>query len=244
MFLSNKTEIILPSNEAECIGCSTLLYGHRRKFCNSQCRTKYYNKQTSVSRIEKSRTCTYCEGLFFKSRSGLLNYCSKDCQKRKKEAQNKNPFTKTSIKERRIPLHRNVVDSRTTCSYDEVVIDNAIMEHLESLCNEDESYVQEDLEWLERVLKEEQTSAFYKDGTPYRPDPISYKLRRERQYWWREPFLSRYRRRASHSWYHKSYKKLYEMMIKKQIYKMSYGERKKFMASIKVKSTTNTPTTN
>ena len=96
--------------------------------------------------------CQNCEEPFFRKDSPLNVYCSYDCQKERHLNQNKNPFTKTSIKERRIPLHRNVVDSRTTCSYDEVVIDNAIMEHLEHLCT-DQPYVQEDLEWLEEEGK-------------------------------------------------------------------------------------------
>ena len=62
------------------------------------------------------------------------------------------------------------------CAYDEAVIDNDILDHIEYLAT-DEPYVQEDMEWLERVLHEEHTTPRYSDGTVYKPDPLSFKLK-------------------------------------------------------------------
>jgi hypothetical protein len=128
------------------------------------------------------------------------------------------------------------------CAYDETVIDNDVLAQIEYLCT-DEPYVQEDLEWLDRVLREEQTAAFYEDGTHYRPDPISWKLRKDpNAHWWRKCNMDLHRRRGW--WTRQYFSALNDLAIKKRYRKMKYGERKKFMASIKNKPVRNTPTKN
>ena len=124
------------------------------------------------------------------------------------------------------------------CAYDEAVIDNDILNHIEHLAT-DEPYVQEDMQWLERVLHEEHTTPRYSDGTIYKPDPLSFKLKKWRNFWWREPNISKHRKQAKYS-NSRSFNERWSILTKRSIMKryrkMKYGERKKFMALVKVKS--------
>tara|TARA_R100000742_G_C4277972_1_gene100318 strand:- start:600 stop:1301 length:702 start_codon:yes stop_codon:yes gene_type:complete len=233
MFLASNTQIELPNN-GECQVCSKLLYGQQRKFCSTECGVKFHNAEGKSAKIEAPRSCVHCSVEFFKSQTGLLNYCSNDCQKQALYKNNKNPFsTYGSGKHKQVT--QNKYNSWVCCAYDEAVIDNDVLDHIEYLAT-DEPYVQEDLEWLERVLREEQTGAFYEDGTPYRPEPVSFKLRMDPKcWWWKKPNLAIRRKKAW--WTRQYFGTLNERAVKMRLRKMKYGKRKKFMALVKVKST-------
>ena len=244
MFLSNNTQIIYPGNGAECKECAAPLFGMRRKYCSSKCTDKYRNRlkpsNTYLSR-KAPRACVFCSVEFYKKDSGLLNYCSDKCQKLQQYEGNKDPHS-TYGSGKRKQILSNKYQNWSCCAYDEAVIDNEVLAQIEYLCT-DEPYVQEDLEWLERVLREEQTAAFYEDGTHYRPDPISWKLRKDpKAHWWKKHNMDLHRRRGW--WTRQYFSTLNDLAIKKRYRKMKYGERKKFMASIKNKSLRNTPTKN
>ena len=236
MFLNNNIYIEILNN-GNCKGCALPLYGTRRKFCSTKCNTKYKNQEYKKLHpkprgVEGPRCCVNCTVQFFKSHSGLLNYCSDSCKKQNQYKGNKNPFTKTNIRENRTGVPKATLNNQTACAYDEAVIDNDILDHIEYLCNDDEPYVQEDLEWLERVLSEEQTKAFYEDGTPYKPDPLSWELRKTpSSWWWKEP--NRAIRRKRGWWTRQYFGTLNERATKMRLRKMKYGERKKFMALVK-----------
>ena len=112
------------------------------------------------------------------------------------------------------------------CSYSEVPIDNDVLNHIEYLAT-DEPYVEEDIEWLERVLREEQTPAKYADGSQYKPDPLAHKLRINPKCWWhRRHNLNRHRRNR---WWREQ-----KWGVLRKTY---YGKRKKSLALVKVKPT-------
>jgi len=171
---------------------------------------------------------------FDKKESGLLNYCSKHCQKQHQYSKNKDPHS-TYGSGKRKQILSNKYQNWSCCAYDEAVIDNDILDHIEYLAT-DEPYVQEDMQWLERVLHEEHTTPRYSDGTIYKPDPLSFKLKKWRNYWWREPNISKHRKRAKYS-NSRSFNERWSILTKRSIMKryrkMKYGERKKFMALIK-----------
>ena len=233
MFLASNTQIELPNN-GECKVCSKPLYGQRRKFCSSKCSVKFHDKDRHKRLyVEVPRSCVYCSVEFFKSQTGLLNYCSTHCQKQHLYSKNKNP-TSTYGSGKRKQAVSNKYQNWSCCAYDEAVIDNDILDHIEYLAT-DEPYVQEDMQWLERVLHEEHTTPRYSDGTIYKPDPLSFKLKKWRNFWWREPNISKHRKRAKYS--NAKWSVLTKRSIMKRYRKMKYGERKKFMALVKVKST-------
>lgn len=237
MFLASNTQIELPNN-GECQVCSKPLYGQRRKFCSSKCSVKFHDQDKHKRLyVEAPRSCVYCSVEFFKSQTGLLNYCSKDCQKQYQYSKNKDPHS-TYGSGKRKQILSNKYQNWSCCAYDEAVIDNDILDHIEYLAT-DEPYVQEDMEWLERVLHEEHTTPRYSDGTVYKPDPLSFKLKKWRNYWWREPNISKHRKRAKYS-NSRSFNERWSILTKRSIMKryrkMKYGERKKFMALVKIKS--------
>ena len=238
MFLHSNTQLIRPNN-GECKVCSKHLYGQRRKFCSSKCSVKFHDKEKQLPNVEGPRSCVFCSFEFYKKDSGLLNYCSKKCQRQKQYEGNKDPMsTYGSGKRKQTVKYQNW----SCCAYEEAVIDNDVLAKIEYLCT-DEPYVQEDLEWLDRVLREEQTAAFYEDGTYYKADPISWKLRKDpNAWWWRKHNMDLHRARGW--WTRQYFSTLNDLAIKKRYRKMKYGERKKFMASVKNKSLRNTPTKN
>ena len=243
MFLHSNTRIEIPSN-GECKECAAPLFGMRRKYCSSKCTDKYRNRlkpsNTYLSR-KAPRACVFCSVEFYKKDSGLLNYCSEKCQKLQQYANNKDPMSTYGSGKRKQTTSGHY-QSWCQCAYSEVVIDNDVLAQIEYLCT-DEPYVQEDLEWLERVLREEQTAAFYEDGTHYKADPISWKLRKDpNAFWWKKHNMDLHRKRGW--WTRQYFSTLNDLAIKKRYRKMKYGERKKFMASIKNKSVRNTPTKN
>ena len=243
MFLHSNTRIEIPSN-GECKECAAPLFGMRRKYCSSKCTDKYRNRlkpsNTYLSR-KAPRACVFCSVEFYKKDSGLLNYCSEKCQKLQQYANNKDPMSTYGSGKRKQTTSGHY-QSWCQCAYDEAVIDNDVLAQIEYLCT-DEPYVQEDLEWLERVLREEQTAAFYEDGRHYRADPISWKLRKDpKAHWWKKHNMDLHRKRGW--WTRQYFSTLNDLAIKKRYRKMKYGERKKFMASIKNKSVRNTPTKN
>ena len=244
MFLSNNTQIIYPGNGAECKECAAPLFGMKRKYCSSKCTDKYRNRlkpsNTYLSR-KAPRACVFCSVEFYKKDSGLLNYCSEKCKKLQSYEGNKDPMSTYGSGKRKQTTSGHY-QSWCQCAYDEAVIDNDVLAQIEYLCT-DEPYVQEDLEWLERVLREEQTAAFYEDGTHYKADPISWKLRKDpKAHWWKKHNMDLHRKRGW--WTRQYFSTLNDLAIKKRYRKMKYGERKKFMASIKNKSLRNTPTKN
>ena len=229
MFLASNTQIQLPNN-GECKVCTAPLYGQQKKFCSAECGVKFHNAEGKSAKIEAPRSCVHCSVEFFKSHSGLLNYCSDHCKKQDQYKGNKNPFS-TYGSGKRKEILSNKYQNWSCCAYDEAVIDNDILQHIEYLCT-DEPYVQEDLEWLERVLSEEQTGAFYEDGTKYKPEPVSFKLRMDpNSRWWKEHNLDRHRRRGL--WKKLGFRALTERAVKMRLRKMKYGKRKKFMALVK-----------
>ena len=237
MFLASNTQIELPNN-GECKVCSKPLYGQRRKFCSSKCSVKFHDQDKHKRLyVEAPRSCAHCSIEFFKSQTGLLNYCSKDCQKQYQYSKNKDPHS-TYGSGKRKQILSNKYQNLSCCAYDEAVIDNDILDHIEYLAT-DEPYVQEDMEWLERVLHEEHTTPRYSDGTVYKPDPLSFKLKKWRNYWWREPNISKHRKRAKYA-NSRSFNERWSILTKRSIMKryrkMKYGERKKFMALVKIKS--------
>ena len=243
MFLHSNTRIEIPSN-GQCKECAAPLFGMRRKYCSSKCTDKYRNRlkpsNTYLSR-KAPRTCIFCSVEFYKKDSGLLNYCSEKCQKLQQYEGNKDPMSTYGSGKRKQTTSGHY-QNWCQCAYDEAVIDNDVLAQIEYLCT-DEPYVQEDLEWLERVLREEQTAAFYEDGTHYKADPISWKLRKDpKAHWWKKHNMDLHRRRGW--WTRQYFSTLNDLAIKKRYRKMKYGERKKFMASIKNKSLRNTPTKN
>jgi len=243
MFLHSNTRIEIPSN-GQCKECAAPLFGMRRKYCSSKCTDKYRNRlkpsNTYLSR-KAPRACVFCSVEFYKKDSGLLNYCSEKCQKLQQYEGNKDPMSTYGSGKRKQTTSGHY-QSWCQCAYSEVVIDNDVLAQIEYLCT-DEPYVQEDLEWLERVLREEQTAAFYEDGTHYKADPISWKLRKDpKAHWWKKHNMDLHRRRGW--WTRQYFSALNDLAIKKRYRKMKYGERKKFMASIKNKSLRNTPTKN
>jgi len=241
MFLHSNTQIIFPSNGAKCKECTAPLYGMRRKYCSTKCTDKYRNelkpKYQKLPGIDSPRSCVNCTVEFYKSNSGLLNYCSKKCQRQKQYSNNKDPMSTYGSGKRKQTTSGHY-QSWCQGAYSEAVIDNDVLAQIEYLCT-DEPYVQEDLEWLERVLREEQTAAFYEDGTHYRPDPIAWKLRKDpKAHWWKKHNMDLHRKRAW--WTRQYFGTLNERATKMRLRKMKYGERKKFMASIKGKSSRNT----
>ena len=245
MFLSNNTQIIYPGNGAECKECAAPLFGMKRKYCSSKCTDKYRNglkpKYENLPKVHGPRACVFCSVEFYKKDSGLLNYCSDKCQKLQQYEANKDPMSTYGSGKRKRAVSGHY-QSWCQCAYDETVIDNDVLAQIEYLCT-DEPYVQEDLEWLERVLREEQTAAFYEDGTHYKADPISWKLRKDpNAWWWKKSNMDLHRRRGW--WTRQHFSTLNDLAIKKRYRKMKYGERKKFMASIKNKPVRNTPTKN
>jgi len=233
MFLASNTQIELPNN-GECKVCSKPLYGQRRKFCSSKCSVKFHDQDKHKRLyVEAPRSCVHCSVEFFKSQTGLLNYCSKDCQKQHQYSKNKDPHS-TYGSGKRKQILSNKYQNWSCCAYDEAVIDNDILDYIEYLAT-DEPYVQEDMQWLERVLHEEHTTPRYSDGTVYKPDPLSFKLKKWRNYWWREPNISKHRKRSKYR--NAKWSVLTKRSIMKRYRKMKYGERKKFMALVKVKST-------
>jgi len=233
MFLASNTQIELPNN-GECKVCSKPLYGQRRKFCSSKCSVKFHDQDKHKRLyVEAPRSCVHCSVEFFKSQTGLLNYCSKDCQKQHQYSKNKDPHS-TYGSGKRKQILSNKYQNWSCCAYDEAVIDNDILDHIEYLAT-DEPYIQEDMEWLERVLHEEHTTPRYSDGTVYKPDPLFFKLKQWRNYWWREPNISKHRKRSKYR--NAKWSVLTKRSIMKRYRKMKYGERKKFMALVKVKST-------
>ena len=232
MFLHSNTRIEIPSN-GECKECAAPLFGMRRKYCSSKCTDKYRNrlkpKYEKLSNVDGPRACVFCSVEFYKKDSGLLNYCSEKCQKLQQYANNKDPMS-TYGSGKRKQILSNKYQNWSCCAYDEAVIDNDILDHIEYLAT-DEPYVQEDMRWLERVLHEEHTTPRYSDGTIYKPDPLSFKLKQWRNYWWREPNISKHRKRAKYT--NAKWSVLTKRSIMKRYRKMKYGERKKFMALIK-----------
>ena len=237
MFLHSNTRIEIPSN-GECKECAAPLFGMKRKYCSSKCTDKYRNrlkpKYEKLSNVDGPRACVFCSVEFYKKDSGLLNYCSEKCQKLQQYANNKDPMS-TYGSGKRKQILSNKYQNWSCCAYDEAVIDNDILDHIEYLAT-DEPYVQEDMRWLERVLHEEHTTPRYSDGTIYKPDPLSFKLKQWRNYWWREPNISKHRKRAKYS-NSRSFNERWSILTKRSIMKryrkMKYGERKKFMALIK-----------
>ena len=243
MFLHSNTRIEIPSN-GQCKECAAPLFGMRRKYCSSKCTDKYRNRlkpsNTYVSR-KAPRACIFCSAEFYKKDSGLLNYCSDKCKKLQQYEGNKDPMSTYGSGKRKAAVSGQY-QSWCQCAYTEVVIDNDVLAQIEYLCT-DEPYVQEDLEWLERVLREEQTAAFYEDGTHYKADPISWKLRKDpKAHWWKKHNMDLHRKRGW--WTRQYFSTLNDLAIKKRYRKMKYGERKKFMASVKNKSLRNTSTKN
>ena len=176
MFLHSNTRIEIPNN-GECKVCSKPLYGQRRKFCSSKCSVKFHDKDRHKRLyVEAPRSCVHCSVEFFKSQTGLINYCSKDCQKQHQYSKNKDPHS-TYGSGKRKQILSNKYQNWSCCAYDEAVIDNDILNHIEYLAT-DEPYVQEDMRWLERVLHEEHTTPRYSDGTVYKPDPLFFKLKK------------------------------------------------------------------
>lgn len=236
MFLASNTQIEIPSN-GECKVCSKPLYGQRRKFCSVDCGNTFHNTENKKPVVDIPRSCVYCSVEFDKKESGLLNYCSKHCQKQHQYSKNKDPMS-TYGSGKRKQVVSNKYQNWSCCAYDEAVIDNDILDHIEYLAT-DEPYVQEDMRWLERVLHEEHTTPRYSDGTVYKPDPLSFKLKKWRNYWWREPNISKHRKRAKYS-NSRSFNERWSILTKRSIMKryrkMKYGERKKFMALVKIKS--------
>ena len=91
------------------------------------------------------------------------------------------------------------------------------------------------------IIDEDAIRPFYEDGTPYKPDPLSRELRKTpSSWWWKKPNLAIHRKRAW--WTRQYFSTLNDLAIKKRYRKMKYGERKKFMASVKSKSSRITPT--
>ena len=240
MFLHSNTRIEIPSN-GECKECAAPLFGMKRKYCSSKCTDKYRNrlkpKYEKLSNVDGPRACVFCSVEFYKKDSGLLNYCSEKCQKLQQYANNKDPMS-TYGSGKRKQILSNKYQNWSCCAYDEAVIDNDILDHIEYLAT-DEPYVQEDMQWLERVLHEEHTTPRYSDGTIYKPDPLSFKLKQWRNYWWREPNISKHRKRAKYT-NSRSFNERWSILTKRSIMKryrkMKYGERKKFMALVKIKS--------
>tara|TARA_R100000234_G_scaffold120089_2_gene105325 strand:+ start:2569 stop:3267 length:699 start_codon:yes stop_codon:yes gene_type:complete len=232
MFLASNTQIEIPNN-GECRVCSKTLYGQRRKFCSVECNNTFHNNENKKPVVDIPRSCVYCSVEFDRKESGLLNYCSKHCQKQHQYSKNKDPYS-TYGSGKRKQILSNKYQNWSCCAYDEAVIDNDILEHIEYLAT-DEPYVQEDMQWLNRVLHEEHTTPRYSDGTVYRPDPLSFKLKKLRLIDWRRPpNISKHRRNRS---FNERWSILTKSSIMKRYRKMKYGERKKFMALIKVKST-------
>lgn len=115
-----------------------------------------------------SKICVNCNESFLPKDSPLNVYCSYDCQTEQHLNQNKNPFTKTSIKEKRIDLHPNTINHRTACSYDEVHLPEDVAMYLDSL--PDEPFTSEDERYLYNCIIEELPQAKYADGTIYQSE--------------------------------------------------------------------------
>jgi hypothetical protein len=132
----------------------------------------YLNSNTQAIRRNKketSRSCINCMIDFFKSDSGIFNFCSEECKRQDQYDKNKNPLS-THGKTKK-PYHESLkLNNWSACAYDEAVIDNDILNHIEYLCT-DEPFIEEDLEYLERVMREEQTYPRYSDGKHYKADP-------------------------------------------------------------------------
>jgi len=228
MFLTSATVISIQTN-GNCKVCSNPLYGQRRKFCSKKCSDTFHNAEGKRAPVEAPRSCVNCSVEFFKSQSGLLNYCSKECRQQKIYEDHKDPMSTYGSGKRKNSTSTsgyNHYQIWCQCSYDEAVIDNDVLNHIEYLAT-DEPYVEEDMEWLERVLREEQTPAKYADGSQYKPDPLAHKLRMDPNTWWhRRHNLNRHRK--NRWWRERKWSVLT---------KTYYGKRKKSLALVKVKPT-------
>ena len=228
MFLTSATVISIRTN-GNCKVCSNPLYGQRRKFCSKKCSDTFHNAEGKLAPVEAPRSCVNCSVQFFKSQSGLLNYCSKECRQQKIYEDHKNPMSTYGSGKRKNSTSSsgyNHYQNWCQCAYSEVPIDNDVLNHIEYLAT-DEPYVEEDIEWLERVLREEQTPAKYADGSQYKPDPLAHKLRMNPKCWWhRRHNLNRHRRNR---WWREQ-----KWGVLRKTY---YGKRKKSLALVKVKPT-------
>ena len=228
MFLTSATVISIRTN-GNCKVCSNPLYGQRRKFCSKKCSDTFHNAEGKRAPVEAPRSCVNCSVQFFKSQSGLLNYCSKECRQQKIYEDHKNPMSTYGSGKRKNSTSSsgyNHYQNWCQCAYSEVPIDNDVLNHIEYLAT-DEPYVEEDMEWLERVLREEQTPAKYADGSQYKPDPLAHKLRINPKCWWhRRHNLNRHRRNR---WWREQ-----KWGVLRKTY---YGKRKKSLALVKVKPT-------
>ena len=228
MFLTSATVISIRTN-GNCKVCSNPLYGQRRKFCSKKCSDTFHNAEGKRAPVEAPRSCVNCSVQFFKSQTGLLNYCSKECRQQKIYEDHKNPMSTYGSGKRKNSTSSseyNHYQIWCQCSYSEVPIDNDVLNHIEYLAT-DEPYVEEDIEWLERVLREEQTPAKYADGSQYKPDPLAHKLRINPKCWWhRRHNLNRHRRNR---WWREQ-----KWGVLRKTY---YGKRKKSLALVKVKPT-------
>ena len=228
MFLTSATVISIRTN-GNCKVCSNPLYGQRRKFCSKKCSDTFHNAEGKRAPVEAPRSCVNCSVQFFKSQSGLLNYCSKECRQQKIYEDHKNPMSTYGSGKRKNSTSSsgyNHYQNWCQCAYSEVPIDNDVLNHIEYLAT-DEPYVEEDIEWLERVLREEQTPAKYADGSQYKPDPLAHKLRINPKCWWhRRHNLNRHRRNR---WWREQ-----KWGVLRKTY---YGKRKKSLALVKVKPT-------
>lgn len=173
---------------------------------------------------ETSRSCINCTIDFFKSHSGILNFCSEQCRRQEQYEKNKNPLS--TYGKTKKPYHEQVkLNNWSACAYDEAVIDNDILNHIEYLCT-DEPFIEEDLEYLERVMREEFVPPKYSDGTIYKRDPIAWELRGQNIYWWKNPISVKFKLRSAQAWQRKPYKVLKERLAKQQIW-----QRKKISGS-------------
>jgi len=118
-----------------------------------------------------SKICVNCNESFLPKDSPLNVYCSYDCQTEQHLNRCKNPFTKTSIKERRINLSPSTINHRTACSYDEVHLPDDVAMYLDSL--PDEPFTSEDERYLYNCIIEELPQAKYADGTIYQSELLA-----------------------------------------------------------------------
>ena len=189
MFLALNTSVEIPSN-GECKFCAKPLYGQKRKFCSVKCSISFHNAKKTAP-VEAPRSCVTCSVQFFKSQTGFFKYCSKECKKQKIAEERTDPMSTYGSGKR-----KNSTSSNThyqiwcQCAYDEAPVDSKILDYIEYLAT-DEPYVQEDLQWLDRVMYEEYIAPQYSDGSKYQADPLSSKLKKQR---------IDYRKHAKNSW--------------------------------------------
>ena len=118
-----------------------------------------------------SKFCVQCGESFLPEDSPLNVYCSEKCKTERILDGNKNPFTKTSIIDKRTHLQKVQLDNRNACAYSEVHLPEDVAMYLD--CLPDEPFTTEDEHYLYNCLIEELPQARYADGTIYRSELAS-----------------------------------------------------------------------